>query len=42
MDVSEEVISTYDLTPKGISDYLNLTELDYSRISGGNHMINFI
>ncbi len=42
VDVSDEVKSTYDLTPKGIIDYLGLTKLDYSKISGGNHMIYFI
>ena len=42
IDVSNEVKSSYDLTPRGISDYLNLTKLDYSVISGGNHMIRFI
>ena len=42
VDVSREVTSSYDLTPRGISDYLNLTALDYSKISGGNHMIHFI
>ena len=42
IDVSEDVRSHYDLTPRGISDYLNLTKLDYSVISGGNHMIRFI
>ena len=42
IDVSDDVKSFYDLTPKGISDYLNLTKLDYSVISGGNHMIRFI
>ena len=36
------VVDFHDLTPKGISDYLNLTKLDYSVISGGNHMIRFI
>ncbi len=41
-DVSDEVLRTYDLTPKGITDYLDLLHLDYSRISGGNHMIHFI
>ena len=42
IDVSDDVKSFYDLTPKGISDYLNLTKLDYSVISCGNHMIRFI
>ncbi|MBR6085456.1 MAG: methionine adenosyltransferase domain-containing protein [Spirochaetales bacterium] len=42
VDVSREVTASYDLTPKGIIDYLNLTKLDYSKISGGNHMIHFI
>ena len=42
VDVSKEVTSSYDLTPRGIIDYLNLTKLDYSKISGGNHMIHFI
>ena len=42
IDVSDDVKSFYDLTPKGISDYLNLTKLDYSVISGGNHMIRFV
>ena len=42
VDVSSEVIASYDLTPKGITDYLKLTELDYSKISAGNHMIQFI
>ena len=42
VDVSEQVRFTYDLTPKGITDYLGLLKLDYSKISGGNHMIHFI
>ncbi len=42
VDVSEEVISSYDLTPRGIIKALNLTALDYGRIAGGNHMIHFI
>ena len=42
IDVSDEVRSSYDLTPRGISEYLNLSTLDYSMISAGNHMIHFI
>lgn len=42
IDVSADVRSSYDLTPRGISNYLNLTKLDYSKISEGNHMIQFV
>jgi len=41
-DVSEEVRQTYDLTPRGITEELGLLKLDYSAISGSNHMICFI
>ena len=41
-DVSEEVRTSYDLTPAGIIKSLGLLTLDYGRISGGNHMIHFI
>ncbi len=42
IDVSADVRSSYDLTPRGIINYLNLTKLDYSKLSEGNHMIYFI
>ena len=41
IDVSDDVRSSYDLTPRGIINYLNLTKLDYSKLSEGNHMIYF-
>ena len=42
VDVGDEVRSSYDLTPKGIINYLDLTRLDYAKIAGGNHMIHFV
>ena len=31
----------YDLTPEGMIGFLNLRNLDYSLIAGGNHMVHF-
>lgn len=42
IDVSEEIMKSYDLTPMGMIRSLNLTQLDYSALSGGNHMIHFV
>lgn len=42
IDVSDDVRSSYDLTPRGIINYLDLTKLDYSKLSEGNHMTYFI
>ena len=40
--LGDEIRANYDLTPGGIIRDLKLLELDYGRISGGNHMIHFI
>ena len=40
-DVSAEVVSSYDLTPRGIIRDLNLLSMDYGVLSGGNHMMAF-
>ena len=40
-DVSAEVVSGYDLTPRGIIRSLDLLTLDYGELSGGNHMMAF-
>ena len=42
VDVSTEVVSSYDLTPRGIIDSLGLLDLDYGELAAGNHMIAFI
>ena len=39
--LGDEIRANYDLTPGGIIRDLKLLELDYGRISGGNHMIHF-
>lgn len=41
IDVSDWVKNNYDLTPNGIIEYLDLLNLDYFKIAGGNHMKNF-
>ncbi|MBR5099523.1 MAG: methionine adenosyltransferase domain-containing protein [Spirochaetales bacterium] len=41
-DVSDEVLQSYDMTPRGIIRSLNLLELDYGILAGGNHMMAFI
>ena len=40
-DISDEVISSYDLRPREIINRLGLLKLDYSKLSGGNHMVYF-
>ncbi|MBQ9811342.1 MAG: methionine adenosyltransferase domain-containing protein [Spirochaetales bacterium] len=40
-DVSDEVVQGYDLTPRGIISALGLLDLDYGKLSGGNHMMAF-
>lgn len=40
-DVSDEVISSYDLRPREIINRLGLLKLDYLKLSGGNHMVYF-
>ena len=42
VDVGSEIRASYDLTPRGIIKALHLLDLDYGKISGGNHMIRFI
>lgn len=41
VDLREEVLNTYNLTPKAITKYLGLLGLDYGKLSGGNHMVKF-
>ena len=44
-DISDEVLRSYDLTPKGMIDTLGLLDpgrCPYSRIAGGNHMKWFL
>ncbi|MBR0520243.1 MAG: methionine adenosyltransferase domain-containing protein, partial [Spirochaetales bacterium] len=40
-DISDEVVQSYDLTPRGIISALGLLDLDYGKLSGGNHMMAF-
>ena len=42
VDVSTEVVSSYDLTPRGIIDSLGLLEFNYGELAGGNHMMAFV
>jgi len=41
VDVGAEVLSSYDLTPRGIIRSLDLLSLDYGELAGGNHMMAF-
>lgn len=40
--ISKWISGKYDLTPKGIIDYLGLLDLDYYKISKGCHMLYFM
>ena len=42
IDVSDEVVQSYDLTPRGIIKSLDLLSLDYGTLAGGNHMMAFV
>ena len=35
--IEQFVKDSYDLTPRGISDFLHLTEVDYNKVSSYGH-----